>query len=187
MLDILICSIKDRHQQLTILLNEFRRQGAEPITLVDNREMSVGAKRQKLLEMATQPWIVFFDDDDWPSEKYYDLILKAIESDPGADCCGIWGKMTTDGRNPKTWCHRLGYPIAERQHGFDYVRPIIHFNPVRTQFALKAGFKDMRWGEDMDYANRLNPLLKREVFIKEPLFLYRYSTKVPHKIKYGIK
>lgn len=190
MLDILICSIKERDFQLQKLLIEFRRQGIEPLVEQDNKEISVGAKRQKLLERATKDWVVFFDDDDWPSDVYVKLILNAINEDPEADCMGIWGKMTTNGQRPQTWCHRLGYPVlgppsSMRNFGFDYVRPILHFNPVKREKVLQVGFKDLRFGEDVDMANRLNPLLKREVFIREPLFHYRYNNTIPHKIKYG--
>lgn len=193
MLDILIASVDDRKQECLEVENEFKRQGVEPIILRDNRVMPIGEKRQRLLEMATQPWIVFFDDDDWPHEHYVKEILAAIDRNPQADCLGIHGVMTTDGKNHKTWCHRLGYPIAgdgtrKTKYGYDYVRHIIHFNPVKREKALQAGFdKTMRWGEDMDYANRLNPLLTCEEFVPINLFHYRYSTKIPHNEKYGIK
>jgi len=182
MLDVLIASVEDRKYELKILLNEFHRQGVNPIVIVDNKELSIGSKRQKLLELATQEWIVFFDDDDWPNQEYVSLIESAILSDDTADCCGIWGRMTTNGKNLKTWGHRLGWPVGERRFGLDYVRPIIHFNPVKREKALQAGFRDLRFGEDMDYATRLNPLLNKEVFIKEPqvrhlLFLISQQTK----------
>ena len=189
MLDILIASIEERAFDLAKVVTEFRRQGVDPIVVIDNKEMTIGKKRQMLLEMATKEWIVFFDDDDWPSEGYVANILKAIERNPGADCCGIWGRMTVNGASPKTWRHRLGMPFIETMsEGFNYTRPIMHFNPVLRTKALEAGFDiTSRWGEDVDYAKRLNPLLTKEAFVHEPLFLYRYSNKIPHETKYGIK
>lgn len=199
-LSILICSIEERRDKLEGLLLLLGSQitklhgwaTIEIIHITDNKEMSIGSKRQKLLEKAKGDWIVFFDDDDLPAYNYIELILDAIISNKDIDCIGIRGIMTTDGKNNKTWCHRLGYKIQGDGHtphksGYDYVRPIIHFNPVKREKALQAGFKDMRFGEDMDYASRLNPLLTKEFFIDEILFHYRYSTDQPHNKKYGVK
>lgn len=196
-LSILICSILQREVQLKILLEEFYKQRipyvneVEILTEVDNKEISIGAKRQKLLERAIGDWIVYFDDDDVPSLKYIEMIYSAIVNNKDIDCIGIRGLMTTNGINPKTWCHRLGFPIAgdginKTGYGYDYARPIIHFNPVLHSKAIQAGFRDMRYGEDMDYADRLNKLLTKEYFIDDQLFHYNYSDKTLHNQKYGI-
>lgn len=195
-LSILICSVTERLDKLKLLINKFNQQKngyeIEILVEIDNKQVSVGAKRQTLLQKAKGDWITFFDDDDDPSDKYVSLIVNAIRNNPNIDCIGIRGRMTTNGVNQKTWCHRLGYPIegdgnTPLKEGYDYIRPIIHFNPVLRAKALQAGFRDLRFGEDMDYAKRLNPLLEKEYFIDEELFHYRYSTKINHKEKYGIK
>jgi hypothetical protein len=49
---------------------------------------------------------------------------------------------------------------------------------VKRDKALLAGFKDLKFGEDMDYAERLNKILTKEFYIKEPLFHYRYTRKI---------
>lgn len=199
-LSILIASIIERNDYLARNLYRFDKQikengfedVVELVVIVDNKEMSIGKKRQSLLEKSKGEWVVFFDDDDKPSENYIRLIMEAIMSDPDADCCGINGVMTTNGSNLQTWVHRLGMTWIgdgrkKLRSGFDYERNIIHFNPVKREKALAAGFKDMRFGEDKDYSDRLNKLLKKEVFIAEPLFHYQYSNAIPHKQKYGIK
>lgn len=198
-LSVLICSVPERQNMLANLFHYFKeissafRQEVEII--YDNspkHEMSVGKKRQLLLERAKGEWIVFFDDDDQPNEQYINWIMEAIKQHPDIDCIGIRGLMTTNGENAKTWCHRLGYPIDgdglhPTKFGYDYVRPIIHFNPVLRKKALQAGFRDMRFGEDMDYADRLNEILEKEYFIDQELFHYKYTNHLPHKEKYGIK
>lgn len=198
MLSVLIATVTDRKREFDLLEKEFYRQrnhlscpgNVEIVHLCDNKEMSVGIKRQKLLEqMACGQWICFFDDDDWPMPNYLQLVVNAIQT-PGVDCIGINGIMTTNGKNQQRWCHRLGYRweegYAAKRRGFDYLRPIIHFNPVLREKALQAGFIDLRFGEDRDYADRLNKLLTREYYIHEPLFHYRYKTE-DFKKKYGIK
>ena len=187
-LSILICSIPERSQQLAEVLTIFKNQTiGKPVEILSDctgKELSIGSKRQKLLEKAQGKWIVYFDDDDLPFNYYVNEILKGCDMD--VDCMGINGIMTTNGQNQQTWVHKLGYPIAENMFGFNYVRPIIHFNPVLKWKAILSGFKDMRYGEDMDYAKRLNPLLEKEYYIIKPLFHYRYSNKIPHNQKYGL-
>lgn len=209
----MIATIESRKTEFQTLLLEFIRQiesdivvkdwdakdgkyihakgeQVEVLALKDNRQLPIGQKRQKLLEAANGRFIVYFDDDDWPAETYVESILKAIK-DPYIDCVGIKVDMTTNGNNHQVCLHRLGYPMKEGKHarifGADYVRPITHFNPVLRVRALQAGFGNERYGEDVAYWQRLNPLLKKEYFIPEFLFHYRYSNEVPHNEKYGIK
>jgi len=204
-LSILICTVEGREDQLrntveslvgnrvvhcfeTGAISNIQFDEGEIIIYKDNKEISVGAKRQTLLLMATCKWCVFRDDDDKDFGNYIDLITDCINANPYADCIGINGIMTTDGKNEQRWIHSLKYPRpASNKDGWDYVRPIIHFNPVLTSLALKAGFKDMRFGEDMDYGMRLKWYLKNEALITSPLFHYCYSTEIKHKEKYGIK
>lgn len=197
LLSILIATIDERAEKLKELLERFNDiRGGEMIEIVvesDNKKMPIGKKRNKLLDRAKGEWVVYFDDDDYPYDNYVKNILSAIRTHQDIDCIGIWGIMTTNGSMRQRWCHRLGYPIAgghiARQKGFDYIRPIIHFNPVKRELALKARFNDkLRFGEDMDYASRLNPLLKKEFFIaNDPLFHYRYTNKQSPQEKYGTK
>lgn len=200
-ISILICTIKERESLFKSLLSEFFNQGTftkiesgyidekkqvEILYHSDNKEISVGKKRQLLLEKAAGKYIVFIDDDDFPSPNYIDMILSAIETNP--DCIGINVAMTTNGTRPQKCCHSLKYPVwMDNVHGWDYVRNVTHFNPVKRDLAMQSGFKDMRFGEDKDYADRLTPLCKTEVYIEPPLFHYRFSNKIKHNQKYGIK
>lgn len=195
-LSVLIATTEDRKQTFERLFKEFEsqldknqlRDTVELVVECDNKEISIGAKRQKLLERAKGKWIVFFDDDDWPMPYYIAIITYAVTSDQNIDCVGINVKMTTNDLHPQKCCHSFKYPVwKDNVDGWDYVRNITHFNPVKKELALKAGFKDLRFGEDIDYSNRLYPLLTKEYYIPIPLFHYRYSTSVPHKEKYGIK
>lgn len=156
----------------------------ELVYIEDEKEMSIGAKRQKLLEKAKGEYIVFFDSDDYPKPNYVTEIMTALERGP--DCVGFKIAMTTNGTNPQTCVHSLLNPVWEFKGG-EYLRNVTHFNPVRLVLALKAGFKDIRFGEDKDYSDRVSKLCKHEVFIDKFLFDYRYSDKVEHNQKYGIK
>ncbi len=75
----------------------------EILSIEDNKEISIGAKRQKLLERAIGDYIVFFDSDDLPFNLYTSKILQALESSP--DCVGFKIHMTTNGKRPQVCCH----------------------------------------------------------------------------------
>jgi hypothetical protein len=152
----------------------------------DNKEMSIGEKRQLLLEQAKGEYIVFFDSDDFPKDNYVTSIVKAIEQKP--DCIGFKIAMLTNGKNPQTCCHSLKYKQWKNNtDGFDYVRSVTIFNPVKRDLALQVGFKSIRYGEDKDYSDRLTPICNKEIYLNDFLFEYRYSTAIPHAEKYGIK
>jgi cellulose synthase/poly-beta-1,6-N-acetylglucosamine synthase-like glycosyltransferase len=195
LLSILIATTTQRVQKFTGgvsgIMDHFVREHwdcLEVVVATDSRDISVGAKRQLLLEAAEGEWIVFFDDDDNPYISYADDIIRAIQANPDADCIGFPIDMVTNGANPQRCCHSFRYKAwADNRDGWDYVRTITHFNPVRRSAALKAGFKDMRFGEDQDYSMRLMQHLNREAYIPYPLFLYQYSTQEPHEQKYGIR
>lgn len=189
-LSILICTTLERHRMFTELLAEFQRQAegqdVEVLFERDNKQMSVGVKRQKLLSRAKGKYIVYFDDDDWPQEYYIKEIIQALAGVP--DCLGYRIRMTTNGGQEQECCHSLRYSQwANDVDGFDYVRNVTHFNVVRRELALKVGFQDKRFGEDKIYSDALTRLCKTEVFIDKVMFHYRYSNKVPFKKKYGIR
>lgn len=190
LLSILICTTVNRRELFTTLYGELLRQSSGlPVEVLyeeDDKIISVGAKSQKLLERAQGEYVCRFDSDDWPCGYYVIEILTALQSKP--DCVGILIHMTTNGRHPQVCCHSLRFKVwGKRRAGYDYVRNVTQFNPVRRDLALQTGFKDIRHGEDKDYADRLTRLCKTEVFINRKLFHYRYSTAESHNEKYGIK
>lgn len=198
-LSLLIATVKEREEQFKKLLEEFERQikefdlieKVEICFIQDNKEITIGDKRNQLLDMANGRWIVFFDDDDWPSDYYLPIVVKALE-DNDPDCLGFKIKMTTNGTNVQ-WCdHSLrhkkeGWQTAKK--GFDYIRAITHFNPVRSVIARHVGFPiGARYAEDRPYADEVTKLCLNEYYLDIPyLFEYRYSNKIDHNKKYGIK
>lgn len=187
-LSILICTVPERAREFNKLMAIFNLQKRSEVEIIVDStprgNISVGAKRQKLLECASGKYIVYFDDDDKPSPYYTDEILNALQLSP--DCVGFKIMMTTNGINPETCIHSLSNKKWEKKNG-QYLRTVTHFNPVKREIALSVGFKDLRFGEDKDYSDRITPLCKKEIFIDKYLFDYRYSNKEPHAKKYGIK
>ena len=181
-LSILICSLNRRKHFLDKLLSKLEAQQndqVELITSIDDGELSIGAKRQKLLEDSNGEYIVFIDDDDDVSEDYVQKILSAIKSEP--DVVGIHLIMNHDGHLSGKTYHSIKYknwydaPSENPQWRYYYRNPN-HLNPVKRNLALQVGFKDISNGEDRDYSMRLLPLLATEEYIKSAIYFYNVRT-----------
>lgn len=198
LLSILIATTTERESQFKDLIMLFLLQidsqfeeKVEIIAMQDNKEISIGRKRQLLLEQAKGKFIVFFDDDDFPYSFYVKTIVSVIQNNPDIDCIGLVIDMTTDLQNHQTCFHSLqnkewrdGFKVQDK---YDYYRNVTHFNPVRRDLALQVGFPDLRFGEDKDYSDRISLLCKKEYMIDMPLWHYKFSTNQKHNEKYGIK
>ena len=188
LLSIMIPYTPDRAKVLYELLSALHRQiekenvqdEVEILIELDNYEMSIGAKRQKLLERATGEYVVAIDSDDEVSEDYISSIIEAIKQKP--DVVGFAGFMTTKGAKRENFkiMKDLPYMTVSDAHGKnEYLRHSNHLSPVKREIALKIGYKDMRFAEDFDYSKRLKEsgLVKTEYYIPKDLYHYKYIPK----------
>lgn len=188
-LSILIGTVKERQEMFDKLKSHIdkqisgRSQSVELIFISDNKEISIGAKRQMLLELAKGDYVVFIDDDDWVSDTYVTDILSAITTKP--DCVGFDILCTTNGIDEQLARASMQYKWADNVDGFRYVRRTYHKTPVKRSIALAAGFEDIRYGEDFKYSVRLK--VHTEVLIPKILYYYRYTTDLTHNQRYGIR
>lgn len=198
-LSILIATVKERETIFNELLEEFERQLSEHdlhdkvqiCYMQDNKEISIGHKRNILLDMAEGDYIVFFDDDDWPMEYYIPIIVQKLEEHQ-PDCLGYKIKMTTNGKDEVICEHslkhaKLGWQTM-KSGPIKYLRNVTHFNVVKKRLANMIRFNNLRFGEDKIYSDKLTQICKKEIYIDVPyMFEYRYSNAVSHNKKYGIK
>ena len=190
-LSICIATIPGREHLFGKLMAHLWRQSAGlPVEIIydasDKQVMSIGAKRQRLIEAASGDYVVFIDDDDWVPDNYVEEILKATLTTP--DCIGFKVEVNGMGRRKYASASNRWERWGEKVDGHDYVRTIYHKNPVLREHALKIGYKDMRFAEDHNYSDRLKAsgLLKKEVYVDQVLYIYRYKHE-PIKKKFGIK
>lgn len=176
-LSILIATIPERRIMFDRLLYEIRQQvikaNVEIEILADPEGGSIGAKRQRMIEKAQGEYVVFIDDDDRIDKDYLMLILNALKENP--DVVGFNGIMTTNGRMTKMF--RISKDFNYEEKKGVYYRYNNHLSPVKRELALVTGYKDIGYGEDYDYATRLKPLIKTEVYIDRYLYYYKYVTK----------
>jgi glycosyltransferase involved in cell wall biosynthesis len=176
-LSILIRSLESRRDKLTNLLNHLYLQATDEVEIlfeVDNKEITSGAKANKLLSRATGKYVVFIDDDDWVADYYISEMLKACDSD--ADCFAINGFYSINGGSEIKW--RLSKDNQDRdvyENGeLIYLRHTNHITAVKREIALVHGFPDISNAEDKWYSERLK--LETEYKIDIPMYWYRYST-----------
>ena len=184
-LSILIPSTKERSELLNTLYENLKKriiecdQNVEIIVFTDNKELSIGAKRNQLMEIARGEYVCYFDDDDMPSPNYIQLILKAIESKP--DCCSLKGIITWNGQNPEIFEHSIKYK-EWRTTTFTnpkYERPPNHLNAIKLSIAQRFKFPELNHGEDSQWSEAIakSELLQTEAYIEDVLYNYLYTTK----------
>lgn len=173
-LSLLICTIPARATMLRALKAYLTQQsnGYDIEILTDDKPGTIGAKRQRLLELSTGDYVTFIDDDDDINPQYIKLIFDNL----GADVIGFEGEITTNGRNKKRFTISKEHPYEEK-NGV-YYRYNNHLSPIRRSIAIQIGYKDISFGEDFDYAMRLKEsgLIKTEKYIYSPMYFYKFST-----------
>lgn len=186
-LSICLATVESRKDLFALLHAELLRQSeGKPVELVvacDNKEISIGKKRQNLLEAAKGEYVVYIDDDDWVDSTYVDSILLALQSKP--DCVGFEISCTHNGGRPEKAIASLRYPRwGDNQDGYRFTRTQYHKTPHLRSVGLKVGFPDLRYAEDKPYAEGIMKHLKTEVFIEKVLYYYRFRNE-PFAAKYG--
>lgn len=195
LLSILIATIESRKDKFDKLYNELNNQInqfglAKEIEIKyysDNKEISVGSKRDFLLKSAIGKFISYIDDDDEISKTYCNDIVQAIKENQSADCVGFLIECNMEGKIEQAIASNRYNDWCENKDGFRYCRTIYHKTPVKRDIALKVGFEDVRFAEDYKYAMGLKKtgLLKNEIFLNSILYYYKYKYENP-KTKYGL-
>jgi len=197
LLSLCIPTVFGREVQFNKLLNELQRQMAEDtlqgiveiIVNKDNKEISIGHKRQLMYEKCNGIYSVQIDDDDMVSGEYLKTIITACLNDD--DCIGYIENCNINGIISKSligcqysnWIENL----KTKEFGCTRFRTPFFKIPIKTQFCLETKVNDIRFGEDVDFATRIYPLIKSMTFIPEEMYFYIYKTEKTHNERYGIK
>lgn len=155
---VLIPTIPGREASLQRLLAAIREKVAriapdlrvEYSIKFDNKEMSVGLKRQELLQNAHGKYMAFIDDDDEITDAYIEDLAATIR--------GSYPVMRLRGQiSPYTFTHSLDNKLTGMMaQGDVFLRPPNHLNPMMTDVAKLVGFRDAVRGEDLDWTIRMS-------------------------------
>lgn len=153
---IMIATIPGREQKLQSLLTTLREKVsrlAPEIRLeicldFDNRESTIGTKRQRLLERAQGKYLCFIDDDDDITDAYVEDFLAMFQ--------GNFHTMRIRGTMREyTFMHslsvKLSDPMATKDDPPLFQRPPNHLNPMLSDIAKLIRFKSAVYGEDLDW------------------------------------
>jgi hypothetical protein len=154
---VLIPTIPGREQSLQTLLASIREKVArlaphlqvEYSVAFDNREKSIGRKRQELLQGARGKYMSFIDDDDEITDAYIEDMRDTI--------AGQYNVMRLRGQIQQyTFTHSLENGLTSPMaRGDVFLRPPNHLNPMLTDVAKLIPFGDATRGEDLDWTIRL--------------------------------
>lgn len=182
-LSILICGLSSRMQSYTSLTAELYNQfkdkpyAVEMLTEVDSGEMSIGEKRNKLLDRAKGEYVCFIDDDDVIFKNYIDHLFVGINK--GVDCCSLRGVITWDGDRPQLFEHSIKYDAYRTNDTgiIKYERYPNHLNCIKSSIAKQFKFPETNHGEDTDWATQIfkSGLIKTEHFINDTIYHYQYK------------
>lgn len=176
-LSILICSLTERRNVfLDRLLNKLEPQvkdkNVEILVFSDNAKRSIGQKRNDAIKMANGKYICFIDDDDLISDDYVDLILKEIR-DWSPDVVVFDALITFDEQRPKLVKYGREFDYCEKEEA--YYRHPNHLM-VHKKSNITEWFKDIKTGEDDEWASRMLDRIVTQSRIEKILYYYEYRT-----------
>lgn len=179
-LSLLILSLPSRIVSLGRLLGQLEQQIAaaarrkndvEILCLTDNRVLTVGAKRNAVMQLARGRFVAFLDDDDRVSDDYLSRILTAVDERPDADCVvfDVWVRgYDRVGIGPKegALC-RYGTELQHRTvpgaDGGGWERKPNHLMVYRADLARSVRFPEINSGEDDLWATTVSKLIRVQV------------------------
>lgn len=169
LLSILIPTIPERNEKFIALYNEIMRQKTSFDSLHDtigelevvvnsgvrflDGGLSIGKKREALVEEAQGGYLCFLDDDESISPNYVETLMRLCKQ--GADVCTFKAmvKMQT------FWAivdMRLVYNVNDQLNP-DYTvrRPPWHVCPVKSKYAKKFHFQNINAAEDFEWMKKV--------------------------------
>ena len=173
-LSVLICTIPSR---MTMgLIPEVCRQATKDVEVLwlgDNKSMSIGEKRNRLLSIATGDYVIFADDDDRVSSDFIQSLLAGI--DKGCDVVVFKQVCSINGARGK----EVFFDIRNKNKNFPdhYERQPHHGMCIKRDIASQVPYLDINYGEDSDFGERINGLLKSQAKINKVLYYYDYNQK----------
>jgi hypothetical protein len=169
-------------ERLLARLNpQIRTTNVEVKIHFDKGELTIGAKRQKVVEECKAKYLNFIDDDDYVPSFYVEKILEKLSKNPYG--VGFRGIITSDNIKPVEFVHRAGQKYIDKairsSDAYLFYRPLNHLNPIMTDIVKEIGFKDWATFSDRDFSIRLaeSGLIDDDIFIDEFMYFYQYRTK----------
>ena len=188
-LSITIPSLPTRTDNLKRLYSKIESQipagskDVEILSIVDNKTMSVGRKRQALFQLARGEYICQIDDDDDVSDNFVSQVLSAIEETRGeVEVINYLQRCDLDG--DILYVHpSIQYPTDDRQIEMNpktLVRTMYrypwHWSCWRSDIAKQGMFYDCNGIEDSIFPIQMKKIVTSEFHIDDVLTKYIFRS-----------
>ena len=177
-LSILIPSIPSRIEKLTQLVKKLEDligdKKIEILSLIDNKNKSIGEKRDNLVQMSTGKYIMFIDDDD--DITYLNSIYSATYFD--VDVITFKSECLNQDGSKFIVTHKLGNDIEhncdEKGRYLDCKRPPFHNCAWHNKYK-KFHFPFVNYGEDWGWLKQFIPMASKEHHLDEIIYKYNFN------------
>lgn len=160
------------------------RKDVEVVSILDNKSMTIGRKRQLLHHIAQGKYTAIVDDDDDVSSNYVEEVTRAIQLHDGVDVIcydqeaiinGVSFLISSDISHPLHPFDQL--PPSPKDANGNYIpcrRPPWHWCAWKTDLAKRAHFGDSFSGEDAMFVESVIPLTNTQHKINKILHIYKW-------------
>lgn len=134
--------------------------------------LSIGEKRQCLLDKAKGKYICYLDSDDWIAPNYLEALVRLCQSD--MDVCTFKNMTKTSGY----WAvinMLLGVDNEDATPSKTVMRSPWHICPIRRSIAIRHSFPKTNYGEDWEWLNEVLKECETEAHSQMILHEYRHG------------
>jgi hypothetical protein len=164
------------------------RKDVEVLSILDNKSMTIGRKKQFLYEIAQGKYTAIIDDDDDVTDDYVSEVTSAISLSDDVDVISYDQQAFIEGVPFLVACD-ISHPY---QSGFDQLpskpkdqfgnyipcrRPPWNWCAWKTDIARRCFFGNSNFGEDATFVANAMKIAKTQHKIDKILHIYRWSAK----------
>lgn len=146
----------------------------EHLILCDNRQRTIGAKRQALVETARGDYIAFVDDDDLVAPDYVHALLEAMRQAP--DVVTFRQRAVYNGQETEVHFH-LGTGDGAFVPGGVTKRDAWHVCAWRREVVAGCVFGESNYGEDLVWARQARKRARHSMHIPKVLHEYHHDAR----------
>ena len=180
-LSVLIASLKSRNDLFIRVFETIQNQInsnnyddiVEVITFVDNGEISIGEKRNKLKSQAKGEYICFVDDDDLLPNYYLKEIVGRLNND--YDLINFYVEHIVDGNYKKLICPNTSIDSIDINGCMFWIN-MLHLCPHKKTISDLVQFPNINFCEDLEYSRQLKNHIKNTFFIEKIMYHYDFKS-----------
>lgn len=182
LLTICIPSLPSRMDKLIKLYTKLNQQSfdygkkVEIISLLDNKNMSVGKKRKNLFNIASGLYVCQIDDDDDVVDDFISTLIPIIENNKKEEVISYDQDCSIDGRKLKV-VSSIHFPTTDSFTYSDIMyRYPWHWCCWRNDIAKLGNFYDCNGIEDSIFPNSLKNKVSNEIKLNKIMCYYNFDT-----------